>query len=39
MCVLQDGSTPLHRAAGNDVNCVKSLLEAGAKVNAKDNVS
>ena len=39
MCVLQIGSTPLHKAAANDVHCVKSLLEAGAKVNAKDDVS
>ena len=38
MCVLQIGNTPLHEAA-NDVNCVKSLLDAGAKVNVKNNVS
>ena len=36
MYVLQAGSTPLHRAAAN---CVKPLVDAGAKVNAKSNVS
>ena len=39
MCLLQNDNTPLHIAAVYDVNSVKSLLDAGAKVNAKNNVS
>ena len=36
----QRGNTPLHWAAGNGkVECVKVLVEAGANIEAKDNVS
>ena len=40
MCVLQYQQTALHIAAWyNKVDCIKLLCDAGAIVDAKDNVS
>ena len=40
MCVLQYQHTALHFAAiYNEVDCIKLLCDAGATVDAKDNVS
>ena len=37
---LQDGDTPLHRAAySEDPGVVKMLLDNGCDINAKNNVS
>ena len=42
MCfvLLQDGATPLHRAAGSgSVASIECLLNKGAKIDHSDNVS
>ena len=40
ICVTQHQWTPLHRAAaGNNVNCINILLDAGAALDDKDEVS
>ena len=39
-CTLQDGESPLHRAAeGGNASIVNMLLEAGMPVDIKDKVS
>ena len=40
MLLLQDGRTPLHKAAeGRHLNVIELLLSAGAEVDSKDKVS